>query len=85
MTPQQSAPSGGDLGMDLGSGPNTWFLRRSTSPKGISIGLAALVQLTLVTTTPPDRPSYICNNRPHLTLRIAMRPKKSESIAHKFN
>ena len=52
---------------------------RSESPptSGISTGSGVLARLTFVTNRQADRPRYSGNNRPHISLRIAMRPNNN--------
>jgi len=49
----------------------------SPHPSGISIGSGILARLTFVTNRQADRPRYSGNNRPHISLRIAMRPNNN--------
>ena len=53
----------------------TYLGLESTAPNGISIGLSVFARLTLVTNRLIYRPRCMCNNKPHLTLCIAMWPK----------
>jgi len=63
--------------------PGPPWATQSPHCKSTSIRSSVFVGLTLVTNRQTDRPHYMCSNRPHLMLRIAIRPemhRQSSSI-----